>query len=209
MCYAVSMIIENIKLKSSRNANIFVMTVDDEDYIVHSDVIVKYHLTKSEELTIDILQEVITESEQIICLEHVNKYLSSRLKTSKQLKEYLLKQGYSLQTINYALNKLKEYGIINDENYAKMFVESNQHKLSKRGLENKLLSRGIKKDAIDENLAEIDDKELCFSMAKKFLKNKELSQDNLNKLMRHLQYKGFSYDSIYTTLDKIKLEQNY
>lgn len=204
------MIIESIKLKSNKNTNIFEVKIDDDIYILHSDIIVKYGLSTGGEIDKRILDEAVADSEYIICLNKANEYMSTRLKTSKQLRDYLWTKQYKPQTINRVIDKLTEYGVINDEAYAKLFIESNEKKLSKRNLENKMLSRGIKKDCFEENLKEVDDSELCVEVAKKFMKNKIYSQENINKLLRHLQYKGFNYDAISKTLRILKCEdENY
>ena len=43
-------------------------------------------------------------------------------------------------------------------------------------------------------------------MAEKFMKNKEYTKQNIDKLIRHLQYKGFEWDSISKTLRNFNIE---
>lgn len=85
------MIIRDIKLKSKNNPNIFVITTDSGEFIFHSDIIVKYSLSGSD-IQSDLFFKALRESEILIATNLAMKYLSTRVKTEKQTKEYLLKK---------------------------------------------------------------------------------------------------------------------
>lgn len=198
--------IDKMKLKTPKNPNIFLVAVGDDEYIFHSDIIVKFGLTINEEIDKEKFFEALKESEYIICLNKSMEYISNRLKTVKQLKDYLYKKGYKSDTIKKVVEKLNEYSLVNDTNFASSFIEANKNRLSKKSLQNKLQEKGIKKEDFLDFLDELKDDEVCEKMAVKFLKNKEISKQNIEKLIRHLQYKGFGWDSISSVLRKLKLE---
>lgn len=198
--------IDKIKLKSPKNPNIFLVVADENEYIFYSDVIVKFGLSISEEIEKEKFFEALKESEYIICLNKSMEYVSNRLKTVKQLKDYLYKKGFKSDTIKKVVEKLNEYALLDDANFASSFIESNKNKLSKKSLQNKLKEKGIKKEDYFEFLDELEDSEVCEKMAVKFLKNKDNSKQNIEKLIRHLQYKGFGWDSISAVLRKLKLD---
>lgn len=200
------MYISNIKLKSPKNTNIFLVTVGENEYIFHSDIIVKYGLSNGSDIDDIKFNEAYQESEYLICLNKSIEYMASRLKTTKQLKEYLYQKGYKKPVIDKVILKLKEYSVINDESYATAFIKSNQDKLSKRNILNKLAQKGINKDICNETIEEIDDYEVCKKMAEKFMKSRELDKKNIEKLIRHLQYKGFDWDSIGKVLKNYNIE---
>jgi len=198
------MLIEKINLKSSRNPNIFIVVIDGENYILHSEIIVKYGLATNGEINQDKLLEVVFESDVMIATNLAMNYVSSKLITAKQLKDYLRGKGYKSNVISKVVDKFNEYGVLNDENFATSYVNIKQHSLSKRALEQKLMQKGVNKDIASSCLEEFDDLEVAIKTAEKFMKNKVYSEENITKLLRHLSYKGFDYETINKVLNKLK-----
>lgn len=192
------MIIRDIKLKSKNNPNIFVITTDSGEFIFHSDIIVKYSLSGSD-IQSDLFFKALRESEILIATNLAMKYLSTRVKTEKQTREYLLKKNFTLDAIDEVIMKMKEYKVIDDSEYAKAYIRSNMQ-TSKMRLKQKLIKSGVSKDNIDESLTDIDDYNSCFVNAKKFLKNKEINKENCEKLTRKLYYLGYAWDTIKKVL---------
>lgn len=199
--------IDSIKLKSARNPNIFLVVADDNEYIFHSDVIVKYAFATGAEVDNTKFFEALDESDYTICLNKSMEYISSKLKTTKQLKDYLYQKGYKTHTINRVIDKLNEYSVLNDQNFAIAYIEANKEKLSKKAIKNKLQEKGVKKELIDNFLEDVEDCDVCQKMADKFLKNKEISKPTIDKLVRHLQYKGFGWEDISKVLQKLRYEE--
>ena len=198
------MLIQKISLKSSRNPNIFVVEIDGEKYIIHSEIIVKYGLATNGEISHEKLVEVMLESDIMIATNLAMNYVSSKLITTKQLKDYLRGKGYKSQVISKVVDKFNEYGVINDENFASAFINIKQNSLSKRAIENKLIQKGVNKDIASSYLQEFDDTEVAIRMAEKFMKTKDYTEENITKLLRHLSYKGFDYETINKVLNNFK-----
>ena len=202
------MIIEKISLKSSRNPNIFVVVVDGEKYILHSEIIVKYGISTNGEISQEKLQEVVYESDVMIATNLAMNYVSSKLITTKQLKDYLRGKGYKSNVVSKVIEKFNEYGVLNDENFATSYVSVKQHSLSKRAIEQKLMQKGVNKEVALSCLEEFDDLDVAIRTAEKFMKNKDYTEENITKLLRHLSYKGFDYDTINRVLNKFKYDIN-
>lgn len=190
--------IYSIKLKSKNNTNIFIVETNMGEYTFFSDVLVKYSLSEKE-IEDDVFYTALKESEVLIATNLAMKYLGSRLKTEKQLREYLLKKNFSLDSIDKVLSKLKEYKLIDDTEYAKIYIRSNRQN-SKTRLKQKLIQSGVDKNFIDNALDDIDDYESCLQNAKKFFKNKMVNKENCEKLTRRLQYMGYAWDTIKKVL---------
>ena len=139
---------------------------------------------------------MINESSRVEALSKAIDYVSKSLKTKRQVKEYLLKKGYSEDVIWYCIDKLKEYDYVNDEHYSKSFIESTCKTLGRKLVEYKLMMKGIRKEDIANayDSVEIDGKENAKNIAEKYLKNKDKTRENLAKAYRYLIGKGFSYD---------------
>ena len=120
------MLVEKISLKSSRNPNIFIVEIDGEKYILHSEIIVKYGIATNTEIDQDKLAEVVFESDVMIATNLAMNYVSSKLITTKQLKDYLKGKGYKSNVVTKVIEKFNEYGVLNDENFATSFVSIKQ-----------------------------------------------------------------------------------
>lgn len=194
----------SIKLKLKNNPNVFLCSTSDGEFELHSDIIVKNNITNGE-IDDEKFFVSVQESSEIIAFNVVMKYLSSKLKTEQQIKDYLYKKNYHKPTVESVVAKLKDYKIIDDKNYAESYVNCNPN-FSKNKLKQKLFSCGIKSDIVEESLTEIDDQESCKKNAEKFLKNKELNKQTTEKLIRRLQSMGYGWDAIKSTLNSLKAE---
>lgn len=198
------MTIEKIELKSPRNPNIFNVTIDGEIFKLHSEIIVKYSLSTNGEIEMERLAEIVFESDVITATNLAMNYISSRVVSTKQLKDYLRNKGYKSGVVKRVIDKFNEYSILNDENYANSYIQAKQKTLSKRAIENKLIQKGVSKEIIEACTDDYDELSVAENIANKFMKNKEEDRENINKLIRHLNYKGFNYEIISKILEKIK-----
>lgn len=193
------MFIKSLKLKS-KTANTFVaVDADGKEYLLHSDAIVQYKI-KSGEVENSTFFACVETSDKLIATNLAVKYLNSNIKTEKQIKDYLYKNGYHSPTVNYVIERLKSYNMINDMQYATSYINSNPN-FSKKKLQQKLATVGIKKDAIADNLSEIDELPSCLKSAQKFAKCHTMDQKNLQKLTRHLLGQGYGWDTIRHALN--------
>lgn len=194
----------SLKLKSKTNANVFICSTNVGEFELHSDVIVKSNISKG---TFDDekFMLAVQESGELIAFNLATKYMSSRLKTEQQIKDYLYKKNYHKNTVDAVIEKMKEYKIIDDENYAESYIRSNPN-FSKNKIKQKLFASGIKSNIVDECVETIDDEISCKKHAEKYLHNKVLDKPTIEKLIRRLQGMGYGWDSIKTTLNSLKYE---
>ncbi len=194
----------NLKLKSKNNVNVFICLTDIGEFELHSDIIVKSGI-KLGEYDDKRFYEVVQESSEIIAFNVATKYISSKLKTEQQIKDYLYKKNYHKKTINVVIEKLKDYKIIDDKNYAESYAKSNPN-FSKNKLKQKLFASGVKSQIVDESLVEVDDEKSCKKNAEKYLRNKVVDKATIEKLIRRLQGMGYNWDTIKSTLNYLKCE---
>lgn len=193
----------SFKLKSKTNSNVFVVSTTEGEFTLHSEIIVKLGISKGV-VNDNIFFDAVKESEKMIALNVAMKYISSKLKTTKQIMDYLYKKEFHKPAVDYTIEKLTEYGVLNDTYYAKSYVSSNKN-WSKNKLKQKLFEAGVKKDLIDENLIDFDDYDGCKKSAEKFVRNKNL-KDIREKLVRHLAGKGYGFETINRVLRDLKCE---
>jgi len=97
--------------------------------------------------------------------------------------------------IAYVVDKLLEYGFLNDADFAKRYVETYSGKKGVRLIKNELRKKGISED--DADLATVDvgsQEDAATALAEKFMRGKERDRKTVQKLYRHLLSKGFTFD---------------
>ncbi|MBR4999152.1 MAG: regulatory protein RecX [Clostridia bacterium] len=194
----------SLKLKSKTNANVFICSTDVGEFELHSDVIVKANITKGK-IDNEKFMLAVQESGELIAFNLATKYMSSRLKTEQQIKDYLYKKNYHKNTVDAVIEKMKEYKIIDDETYAESYIRSNPN-FSKNKIKQKLFATGIKSQIVDERVTEIDDEISCKKNAEKYLRNKTIDKQTIEKLIRRLQGMGYNWDAIKSTLNSLKCD---
>ena len=198
------MYIESLHLKNKNNPNIFIVATDDGEFVLHSDVIVKCGIAKGE-CDRELIARAESESLEIIAFNTAVKYISSKIKTEQQIRDYLYKKEFHTSTVNAVINKLKEYGVIDDARYAESYINSNAS-FNKMKLKQKLYSFGVKKDMIDDMTVDIDDFDSCLMNAKKYIKNKEITREIIEKLTRRLASQGYGWETISRVLHTLRME---
>jgi len=196
--------IYSFKLKSKTNANIFVVDTSEGEFVLHSDIIVKHKIEKGV-VNDNIFLVAVKESEVLIGLNLCLKYISSKLKTEKQIKDYLYKKEFKKPAVDEILEKLKEYNVVNDEVYAETYAKSNPN-FSKNKIKQKLMSVGVKSDITEYATLEVDDFTSCLKHAQKYMRNKVADKPTTEKLIRRLQGMGYNWDAIKHALNELKCE---
>lgn len=195
-----------LKLKSKNNANVFICLTDVGEFELHSDIIVKNGIKKGY-FDDDKFYVSVQESSEIIAFNLATKYISCKLKTEQQIKDYLYKKNYHKRTVDAVVEKLKEYKIIDDKSYAETYARSNSN-YSRNKLKQKLFASGLKSQVVEESLVEVDDLLSCKKNAEKYLRNKEADKATMKKMIRRLQGMGYTWDTIKSVLNILKYEMD-
>ena len=129
------------------------------------------------------------------------KTLNRKLKNRKT-GEFYEKKGVSKISVEQVLNRLIEKKYIDDEKFAKFWVENrNQRKGSSiKKLKSELFSKGVSSDIIEQVLSESnrnDEDEIQKIIAKKAKK-----YTDEQKLIAYLARQGFSFDEIKKAISK-------
>jgi regulatory protein len=127
-------------------------------------------------------------------------FLSYRIRSSQEIRKNLLKHNIDDTTIEAVLDRLEKASLVDDEDFAQQWVENRiQFKpRGKRALRSELYQKGISNEIIDEVLVELDEQDLAFACAQKYLaKLSELDEKAfIKKLSGHLTRRGFPYSVI-------------
>lgn len=146
-------------------------------------------------------------------------YLSSSVKTAKQIRTYLtnllfkkkgswyeeLEKERREQLVEDTMQKLEKYSYLNDNEFAEAFIQS-RIKNKPRGkniLLAELLSKGVSKEIAQEKLDELVDDE--YAMLKRVYEKKYKEEEfgiRDRKKIDFLLRKGFSWDLIETLINE-------
>ena len=188
--------------KNKNRCNVF---VDDEFFAgISLETVIKCRIKVGQEVDVLELERLLIENDRSEALSKAADYVSKSLKTKRQVKDYLLKKGYSEQTVWYCVDKLKEYSYIDDEEYSRRYIESVSKNQGKKLVEYKLMQKGVKKEDIASaySQVEIDFNANTKLVLEKYLKNKEINKETIAKAYRYLVGKGFNYDDINSAISE-------
>ena len=134
-------------------------------------------------------------------------YISKSMHTKMQMIVYLKKKGYDGKTIARVIDKLEEYGYVNDELYAEKYADEKALSGGKRKIAFELKTKGVDEKIVEAVLGdERDEDEGCKRVAEKYLKGRPLDKELKQKCYRYLIGKGFGYDTAKRILDGISCE---
>ena len=134
------------------------------------------------------------------------KYVNGSLKTKKQVITYLRGKEFTDNAVFYAIDKLQEYGFIDDEEFARRYMESASVSKGVKLIAYKLMEKGISKEIVEKVMSEInpETKQSALNLAQKRVKSKEITSDLIRKTYAYLISKGFSYEDADYAIRSIK-----
>lgn len=184
-----------VQKKDKSRVNIY---VDDEFFCgLAMDTLVKHSLKVGDEIEAESFSNIVLESERIALFNKCLDYIGSSYKTTKQVRDYLRRKEYDDNMIKDTLEKLKEYRVLDDDNFARMYISTYKAKYGNNMLRKKLSEKGVSKSIIDEVLEENEvDYDVVYKLAIKKLGQKEPTYENMTKVMRFLAGRGFDFDTV-------------
>ena len=161
----------------------------------------KFNIVENYELD----ENTFSEIHSLLISRSVNRVLyllgdCDKSTTSVRIK--LKSGGYPDDVIECAVDKLTEYGYLDDERYTRNYIESMRDckGKSRREIVNKLFQKGIAPDIIERVISEYEFDEYTLVIKALAKKNVDISEIGLmdiitrNNLYAYLMRKGFSTD---------------
>ena len=193
------------QLKNKKRVSVYL----DGEFYCGLDLIsaLKYRLKVGEFIDESRLVKIQYEAELQACFDRALNFISSSVKTQKQIQDKLKKLGYLDEIIENVIEKLKSYGYIDDSDYAKRFTNTYKSTKGKRLIKLELMKKGVKDIDAQTALNEIESQQdACDTLADKYLKNKEKDKKNILKCYKYLLSKGFDYDEAKQAVDRYDIE---
>lgn len=181
--------------------NSYEVWTDSGDHMdILEDTLVRLLLHQGMELTEDFWEKIYREDQFSRAKKEALQALRRR-KTSGQIRELLLDQGFLQETIDPLLVYLKDYHLLDDLQYIQDFSKDALHlrKDGPRKIRYKLQQKFLDGDLIDEVLNGLDP-DLVLENMQDLIEKKygqgPFSFKEKGKIFRYLQNKGYPYDLI-------------
>ena len=133
-------------IRKLKNGKYELTLISGDKVITYDEVIIKNNLLYKKDITSKEIDEIEKLNTFYDIYDKAIKHISKKMRSTKEIKEYL--EGYDLsgKEEEELINKLKKIGMINDEMYVKAYVSDKIH-LSSDGpnkIKNELLKNNIK-----------------------------------------------------------------
>ncbi len=191
--------------KNKKRVNIYL----DGKFAFGLDLInyMKLGLKVGQEYSEDEIEEIVKKAEFQKTLDKLLRFATLRPRSEKEITTWLKKKKVHESIHKGLFNRLKRLDLLDDEKFAKWWVEQRQNfrPKSKRILKYELRSKGINNDTIENVLFEIEVDEV--KIAKDILDKKKYKWERLKgfekrrKMSEFLARKGFGWDVIKKVID--------
>jgi regulatory protein len=180
--------------------NIYLDDGNGEKYAfsVDEDVLIKFRLKKGKELDELDLEEIAFADEVSKAFKQALSFLSHRMRSQKEIREYLMKNNTKEAVIPEVLHKLLELNYVNDLEFAKSFVRT-QWNTTPKGPDliwRELLEKGIQNTDAEQAMKEIPSEEVL-----------EKASSLLKKLTK--QYQKYSKVQMKQKIEQALLRKGY
>ena len=142
-----------------------VFTSNEERIKVTSDLIVEFRILKGTAYSIEEWDKIKNSYNLSLVLDQAMHYIDYKMRSEKEVITYLEEKGYTPQVINTTINKLKDNLYLDDERYARLYVEQKiRDKMGPGVIKYNLILKGINEEIINQYLFSYDE-ELMYQNA--------------------------------------------
>lgn len=202
-----------------KNPHRFNIFLDDAfAFGADEDLVVEYRLIAGKLLDTSDVDKLLFEAEVGKLLQRMYRLWNIRPRSEKEIRDYLRnlsfkrkikgKEAISQAAIELLINKLKQKGLLSDEQFAKAWVEARSKKKGKRAIKHELYQKGIDRSLIEQALENIN-VEAEQSVATQALGKKMKIWKNLPKVefkkkaSEFLLRKGFEYQVVREVVENL------
>lgn len=141
------------------------------------------------------------------CYDAALRLISLRPRSEKEIRDRLIRRGFDPADVESTITRLKESNLINDEEFARFWIENREtfKPRSRRLLKQELRSKGVDNALIAGVTGELDEGEAAYRAGME--KARSLPHNDYTvfrqKLGGYLQRRGFSYSLINSVIRRI------
>jgi len=195
--------------RSSKRVNIF---IDGRFALaLDSDLVIKERLMVNAELEPDRIENLVKTDEIQRGFNSAVRYIGYRPRSEAELRNKLERRGFSADITDKVVSRLKEQGLVDDITFARFWTENREsfRPRSQSLTAFELKQKGITNEIIKQSVSAIDDEDSAYNVA--LTKTRRLESidysDFRKRISGYLQRRGFSYEIIRRTIEKIWQER--
>jgi regulatory protein len=210
------MLVTNIVKKDSKKSIIYINY--EKVFELYNVEIKKFSIKINEKLSESSYREIINDILPKRCMERALYLLQSSDKTEADLKNKLKQNTYPEEIITNVIDKLKEYGYIDDYRYSFNYVRYNIKSKSRSKINYDLMAKGVSKDIVSRVFDNLDKEECDVVTLQKRIVQREFEKRKfdfeaddkklLEKILTSLMRKGFKYDDVMQVYYELKRNSN-
>lgn len=177
-------------------------------FILYKGELRQFHIEEDQELSSESYQHIMKQILPKRAKLRSMNLLQSKDYTRKQLEDKLRQGEYPEVCIEEALAYVESYGYIDDQRYARDYIEYHMQNRSRNRIETDLMKKGISKEIVHKSFQELEEigvKQDEMHLAVELLKKKKYNADTATRQEQQKMYgflyrKGFRPDIIYRAL---------
>ena len=185
---------------------------------VSEETLLRAALRTGDEITVERLRTLVKLEETGSAKRVALRFLAHRPRTRKEVRDKLREKEFGEDDINSTLDSLQRAGLINDNEFARMYIRDAlaARATGKVLLKSKLLMMGVDKAIIDNALQEtlngVDEEASALEAGRKFLKRSTIPRSAIergklrNRLAAFLGRRGFQWSTIQPVVKELLKE---
>ncbi len=175
----------------------------------YDEVILRYDLLLKKEISPSIYSKIVRDTKLQEYYNLCDKYISYRIRSVKEIEDYLKKKNVSLEDIEEVVDALKRDQLLDDDHFAECFIKDKLSftTMGNYKIINELQKQHISSDIIDKYSYLMDD-DVMLSRIERLVNKKMLATGNLSgyklrdKIYRYLIGQGYSSSLVVTVLNE-------
>ncbi len=198
------------EIKKLKNGYKVLFNDDTESINVELDIYFKFHLKPGLTLDQATYQKMILENNELFYMR-LGILRLKKMQTEKELYDYLIEKGCMKALAKKLMTYYKDRRYINDQEYAKIYIDIKKNQSGPQMLKSNLEKKGIDLDIIDNLLKNVDQEEILTRLiSKKITTTKHKTKKQvLLTTKAHFLSKGFQSDLIDNVLEKTSKNMNF
>lgn len=202
-----------IKYQKGKN-NEYKIITEEGEYKLYDDIIIKNSLLLKRDITKKEFDKILTENNLLKAYYESLKFISTKLRTEKEVRAMLKKKNYNPKEINYAIERLNKDNYLNHQVYIEAYIHDmlNLYLVGENKIISNLITLGFKEQEILPFLAKIDSsiyqEKINKYVIKKAKVNKKSSLEFKRKTLNELINKGFNKNDIELILNNLTINDN-
>ena len=196
------------KYKFLKNGKYEVL-IDNNKYIIYEDIIIKNNLLVKKEIDRKELDILLKDNSFYEAYYKAITYINKKLRTKKEIVNYLKKYEFDNKVISDVIKKLEEDKYLNDDIYLKAYIHDQMvlKMIGPNKIKDDLIKKGINEEIVSKNLnvytKDIELEKLNKIIPKLINTNKNKSSYYLkNKILNDMLNKGFTKEYIMDVIEQ-------